>query len=320
MTVAALRYAGFEKAVFIMAGDESDEVRKAFLEYETALKQLEIPCYLLVVGGLNDNNNNDHQRNSNLSIAAMQGVAWAKARELDADELWSLESDILPQAKVLRTMRGVVGLDDWYDVVMCTYPNEGFLGGYGTPRNWIAPNVYEDERELSADVRNLLEKKKEREKKLQKAGQNPTPKDLKEWKELDKLINESKPKGNVFALNAPRWRPRGWLEHAYPGVGLGAVLPTMWVGLGCTYMSKKALSIANFEGYNGDGTQDLYLCWRVWHPSRIQMAVTTHAICSHVKRRRTEKGIKTEILHARHELGGEAHGHLRVDRVPWKGD
>lgn len=324
LTIAALRYAGFDKAVFIMAGDMSKEVSDAFKLYRDALAPLSIECHLLKMPHLVDNSNQEHQQASNIAISRMQGAAWAKARELDADELWSLESDILPQARVLRVMRGVVQMDDWYDVVMCTYPNDGFLGGHGSPHNWIAPNVYDDERKISEEVKKLMEQKKAREDALRKDGKQPTPEDIKQWQVLDRMIKEQPAKGNVFQLNANGWRPRGWFEHAYPGIGLGAVLPTMWVGLGCTYFSRKALSMASFDGYNGGGTQDLYLCWRVFHPGGIRLAVTSHALCSHVKRRAVKvpgkkaPKVETYLLAARHELGGESHGHLRVDRVPFQ--
>jgi hypothetical protein len=317
-TIAALRYAGgYEGAMFIMAGDNSEEVKKHFMLYEDSLKSLGIKCLHLVVEGLSDNRNADHQKSSNISIALMQSAAWAKARELGASELWSLESDILPESNVLRVMRGVVAMDDWYDVVMCTYPNDGFLGGFGTPQNWIAPNVYPEERVVDEKMKARLDARTERQKKLHELKQQPSKKDIDSWKKLDADFNALPAKGNVFALNAQRWRPRGWLEHMYPGIGLGSIMPTFWVGMGCTYMSKKALEIANFEGYNGDGTQDLFLCWRVWHPKSIRMAVSTHAICSHVKRRRNGNKVETYMLHARHELGGEMHGHLRVNKVPF---
>lgn len=319
MVVAALHYAGFDKCVFIMAGDNSLEVRAAFSAYEKTLKGMGVTCERLVVPSLKDNGNNQHQKEGNLSIAAMQSAAWTRARELNADELWSLESDILPQPKVLRVMRGIVALDDWYDVVMCTYPNDAFLGGHGSPQNWILPSVYDDERKLTPAVEKKIAAKKAREKQLTEKKEKPTPKDIKAWEDLKKEIATMPPLGNVFALNARGWRRRGWFESAYPGIGLGAVLPTQWVGLGCTYMSKKALSMANFEGYEGGSTQDLWLSWRVWNANGIRMAVTSHAICSHVKRRRDKTGkVETVLLHARHDVGGESHGHLRVERKPWK--
>ena len=115
-------------------------------------------------------------------------------------------------------------------------------------------------------------------------------------------------------MQAKGWRKRGWMDSAYPAIGRGAILPTDWVGLGCTMLNKKALSLATFEGYELKGTQDLFLCWNRWNPAGIKMCVIPHIVCSHVKRKVGKDGKRTdeiEIHEAYHELGGEFDGHLR---------
>jgi len=106
------------------------------------------------------------------------------------------------------------------------------------------------------------------------------------------------------------------LELAYPGIGRGAILPTDWVGLGCTLMSRAALALANFEGYALKGTQDLFLCWERWHPAGLRLAVVPHILCHHVKRDRN-KPDELIFWRAYHETAGEFIGHPRVRREPF---
>jgi hypothetical protein len=110
------------------------------------------------------------------------------------------------------------------------------------------------------------------------------------------------------------------MEYAYPGIGKGALLPTDWVGLGCTMLSRKALALAHFDGYQGKGTQDLYLGWNYWKPNDIKMCVSTHSICDHIIRGRDgEEQLWDKFTHVRafHEPEGEYKGHLRQDHVPF---
>ena len=111
------------------------------------------------------------------------------------------------------------------------------------------------------------------------------------------------------------------MDFAYPGIGEGAVVPSDWCGLGCTLMSKKALALADFNGYDGGGTQDLFLCWHRWHPAGLRLACVPHVVCDHVKR---EKALvdgqeKDVVSHYRayHEQAPEYRGHLRVRKQPW---
>lgn len=319
LMVAALRYAGVSEAVFVMASDDSKETEAAFKLIKGALSKLKIKSERVVLK-VGDNGNGKHQRESNLNIARLQAAAWNAARLAGADLLWSLEADILPQANTLRVMMDALAFDrGWYGVAFCTYPNAAFLGGRGTPWNWILPSAYEDEREFSPALQQRLKDREARKKELAEKGGQPSDDDLKAWQQLAQEIEAAPTKGNVWRLNGERWRMRGWLESAYPGVGLGAMLPTDWVGLGCTLMSTRAFDLAHFTGYEGGCTQDLWLCWRAWHPAGIRMAVIPHALCSHVKVQRDAGRAKNVIMHARHELGGECHGHLRNETRPWDG-
>ena len=142
-----------------------------------------------------------------------------------------------------------------------------------------------------------------------------------EEKKVMEDIKKSPPKGNVYELNSKKWRKRGWMEYAYPSIGKGAIVPTDWVGLGCTLLSPKALSLAHFDGYLGKGTQDLYLGWHRWKQNKLNMCVTTHSICDHVIRARDKNDSQIWenfiIVNTYHEEEGEYEGHLRQVHTPF---
>jgi hypothetical protein len=333
LVLQAIRYANVppSEVMIIIAGDNSKKVQEAIGHYKQMCDAAKIhKLKHITVHAPVDGKGGDHSKATNKCIARMQEAAWSEARMMGADMVWSLESDILPSPKVLRCMLDAIAFDNgWYDIAMCTYPNSEFLGGRASPHNWILPSVYPDERALTDEVKARMEAKKEREKVLIEAQQQPTEEDIAEWRKLDKDV-EKCPAENVWALNAKGWRKRGWLTSAYPAIGLGAILPTDWVGVGCTLLNKRALDVANFTGYDGGTTQDLFLCNRVWTPASMRMAVITHALCSHVKWRTkfnkanepeldaAGKEIRELVIHyARHEFGGECHGHLRCENRPW---
>lgn len=250
-------------------------------------------------------------------IMTIQGKAFSAARDWGADLFWSVESDILVPPSGLRVLQQVLEFDDgYYDVGMITYPNGMFLGGRGTPQNPICKDVYEDEKRIPASLRARARKaEKERQ-----TIQSPQESKINEWKKIHDEIEACPPVGNVFLLQSKKWRPRGWMDYAYPGIGRGAILPTDWVGLGCTLLSKKALMLATYEGYTLQGTQDLFLCWKKWKPNDIRMCVVPHVLCSHVKRevvdgKRTDKIM---VHFAEHELTGECQGHLRWHPIPYQ--
>jgi hypothetical protein len=166
----------------------------------------------------------------------------------------------------------------------------------------------------------LLKKRNDLDKRiLKESDKEKAEQFIEEIKKLDEEIKTYPPNGNVYELNAKGWKQRGWMDYAYPAIGKGAILPTDWVGMGCTILSEKALAMAHFDGYEGKGTQDLYLGWNRWKPSGLNMCVTTHAICDHVIRQRDGDNQLWEnfkIVNAYHEPEGIHEGHLRQRQSP----
>lgn len=262
-----------------------------------------------------DDSQKAYKDDAQLIIARIQQKAFSFARELNADLFWSIESDVLVPPNALKVLLQALEFDDnYYGIAMVTYPNGQFLGGRGTPQHPIEEDFKQDEREIPSELKKQIKKREERSKELFEKKQKPSESEIKEWEELDKKIKACPPKGNIFELQAKGWKKRGWMDSAYPAIGRGAILPTDWVGLGCTMINKKALSLATFEGYELKGTQDLFLCWNRWHPADIKMCAIPHILCSHVKRKVGEDGKRTdeiEIHEAYHELTGEYAGHIR---------
>lgn len=251
-------------------------------------------------------------------IARGQQELFDQARADGAQMFWSLESDVLVHAKSLRVMLDGLAFDHgYYDISSCTYPSQGgggFLGGRGDPAHPIAECFEEDERQVPAD----LAKAHAALKKEFAALKSPPGQDLqKRAEDLREKLKACPPKGNVFALNARKWRRRGWLDNAYPAIGLGAMLPSDWCGLGCTLLSRRALALADFYGYEGKGTQDLFLCWHRWWPAGCRINVIPHAPCDHVIRAREGETGGPVHCYAYHEVMGEAQGHLRFRPMPW---
>lgn len=291
LVVAALRYAEVNDATYIFVSDQSEEAKESA---EKLTKAIPFAVHHIALE-LGDNATGKHEANSNMVIAVMQHSAMNYARTIDADYFWSVEADILPNGNTLQSLLDTLRFDrGYYDVAMAGYPNSSFLGGYGTPQNQIAPRVYADERETSKDLAARL---KSKDKEVQSKARE----------ELE-TCNE---KGNIFERQSKGWRPRGWLEEAYPGVGRGAMLPTAWFGMGCTLFSRKALGLSNWTGYTGVGTQDLWLGWRCLHSHGLRFAVVPHALCSHLKR----IDGKMTLLYSHHEANGDSAGHLRCSKI-----
>jgi hypothetical protein len=263
---------------------------------------------------ISDDDVKNYKEDAQLLIAQMQGEAFALGRKWSADYFFSAESDVLVQPNTIRVAIDCLRFDNgYYDVAMCSYPSQGggpFLGGRGTQYKHIEEDVHVEERKVPKE---LSDKREELEKKLKEATEEDEAL-FKELRDTDEEIKKCEPLGNVYELNAKRWRKRGWMEYAYPAIGKGAIVPTDWVGLGATILSKKALSLAHFDGYEGKGTQDLYLGWNRWVPAGLKMCVTTHSICDHVVRKRDgEEQLWDDFthIHVFHELEGEYEGHLR---------
>jgi hypothetical protein len=303
---------------FILATDQSDEAKQAIegarheLPEGWRIQAITLP---LDDGGTEGK---DYKEPAQMRIAALQGAAFAAARKIRATALWSVEADNLVPADALRVAEWALQMPEadgsgYYDIAAVTYPNGLFLGGNGTPQNPIAEDFIEKERKLPPRLVRALEVCRERLKdcKDKEIGER-------EGKRLGRLherVKRCPPEGNVFEVTAKHgWRRRGWMDYAYPGIGRGAIVPSDWCGLGCTLMSAKALALAAFEGYDGRGTQDLFLCWHRWNPAGLRIACIPHTAADHVKRDKEGK-----IVHYRayHETEGEYRGHLRVRQQEW---
>ncbi|WP_009964877.1 hypothetical protein [Verrucomicrobium spinosum] len=328
LLVANLKTAGVgaHEVAFLMSGDGSATSRTAFEGVRTALnrwasgaagKECCVPCeYIACAAGEARSAGHGHETGSNLNIARMQDACFARAREIGADYLWSLESDVLPSNNCLRALLSALQFDGgYYSVAMAAYPNEEFLGGHGSPTHWINPNVYDEERMADGELQTRLAAAKEA---LNSAAESEAGERRKVVDELLTELRQCPAKANAYGLNAARWRRRGWLSHAYPGIGLGAMVPTDWVGMGCTLFTADVVNCTNWLGYEGHGTQDLWACWKIWQPRGFRLCVVPHVTCSHAKVRWEDEKPTATLLHAYHEAGGEYHGHLRVQKQPFK--
>ncbi|NBW10691.1 MAG: hypothetical protein EBR82_21965 [Caulobacteraceae bacterium] len=300
--------------ILIASTDQSDECMEKYRKISERLAHTKWAS-VHVASGFDTDRHECYKDDAQLIIAKIQQKAFAKARELGADMFWSIESDVLVPPNALNVLKQALEFDDgYYGIGMITYPNGQFLGGRGTPRNHICEDATEDERELPEDLKKKIEKRKKEMEKLSESKKPPTKEQEQEWAKIQDEIKKCPPKGNIFELQSKGWKKRGWMESAYPAIGRGAILPTDWVGLGCTMLNKKALSLATFEGYELKGTQDLFLCWNRWHPAGIKMCVIPHVLCHHVKRKVGKDEKRTdeiEVHEAYHELDGEYEGHLR---------
>lgn len=256
----------------------------------------------------------NYKESAQLCISQMRSAAFSKARALKVDLCWSLDSDVLPPPNALRCMEQMLAFDGgYYGVATCPYASQGgsgFLFGRGTPQHQICEDVYEDERVIPKDLEKRL--------KSHRAKIDPNGEPSKDWLKIAEKLNEEikqcPPKDNVFALNAEGWRKRGWGEQAFPAIGKGAVVPTDWCGFGCTLLSKKALDLADFIGYEGKGTEDLFVVWRKWFPNGIRIAAIPHVLCHHVIR---NKDKTYTLCYAYHETEGEFVGHIRLKHLPF---
>ncbi|HEX3817961.1 MAG TPA: hypothetical protein VHW03_06715, partial [Chthoniobacterales bacterium] len=74
---------------------------------------------------------------------------------------------------------------------------------------------------------------------------------------------------------------------------------------------------AQFDGYDGSGTEDLYVVWKRWYRAGLRINVIPHAPCDHVIRDPQSKG-GFILCQAHHEQRDpECIGHLRIERRPW---
>jgi hypothetical protein len=291
--------------------DEAVKIAQAMMLENWKIHTIKLP--------FDSEGNKNYDIETQLRIAKMQEVAFHFARsKLNANMLLSVEADVIIPPHALKTLEWVLEMPsknggNLYDIAFGTYPNQLFLGGFGTPQHPISEDFLPEERILKSKLQVCL-------KACNARLNDPDIKDdarTKEEKRLGRLhnwIKRSQPDGNIWQVIAKYgWRRRGWMDFAYPGIGEGCVIPVDWCGLGCTLLSKKALAVSDFLGYEGRGTQDLFLCWNRWHPAGMRIGCSPHVVCHHVKNRDG----KIVLLEAYHETIGECRGHLRVREKEW---
>jgi hypothetical protein len=293
-----------------------------------------------------EENKEKYKQQSQFLIASLQGAAFSFARKIRADQFWSVESDTLVPPDSLKISEWVLKMPQadgspYYDIAACTYPNGLFLGGFGSYQNYINEDFLPEERKLPErfkKIYNICEKKIQKietelkEKFIYKKNENfekdkeilslkdSLDKEVKRFQRLREKIKNYPPDGNIWeVISKYGWRKRGWMDFAYPGIGRGAIVPSDWCGLGCTLLSKKALALADYSGYEGLGTQDLFLCWKRWAPANLKIACIPHIACDHVKHETLSDQNKNPYIHyvAYHETDPNYLGHLRVKYQDW---
>ena len=73
-------------------------------------------------------------------------------------------------------------------------------------------------------------------------------------------------------------------------------------------------------GYDGGGTEDLFVVWRKWYPAKLRINTITHCPCDHVIWEKKKGGDEKTftLIRSFHETEGECVGHLRTAKMPWK--
>ena len=246
-------------------------------------------------------------------IGDMRDAAHALALKLGVSHCWSLDSDVLPPVNALRASFDALAWDGgYYSVAFCPYPNMLWLGGLGEPGRPMAEDFLPHERKLSRRHRLCLEACERR----MKAA--PSDREARRKARLEKRARTKPADGNIWQVIAKYgWRRRGWLDHAYPGIGLGVMVPSTWCGFGCTLMSREALTLADFSGYAGQGTEDVFVIAHRWQPAELRIALLPHCPCDHLHMERRGGEDHINYLRAYHEPAGECRGHLRIESRPW---
>jgi hypothetical protein len=310
---------GADKGVVVIVGDTSPELRAVHDLYGSILP--EGWSAKLINRREYVENGESYKVPAQILIANMRTEAFARARQLGADYCWSLDSDVLPPANALRCSMNSLQFDDgYYSVATCPYPNAAFLGGFGTKHNPISEDFLPHERKLPDELKAEFEANEAELKALVAKKEEPTQEMRDRWKVTNEKIKACPPDGTIWQVIAKHgWRRRGWLDNAYPAIGRGSMVPSDWCGFGCTLLNREALALATFDGYNGAGTEDLFICWHRWAPAGIRINVITHCPCDHVIWDGKKNGDAGKFTHhqAYHETDGEYAGHLRVRQAPW---
>lgn len=297
--------AKFDEFKIILIGDSHLE------SYTELLKSFFGNNFTLVVKEWREHKN--YAKEAQLVIAEMRSAAFLKAIEENSDWCWSIDSDVIPPDNALLCSLQMLEFDNgYYSIACCPYPSQGggpFLTGFGTPTRQILSNFEMEELEVPKEKLAEMES-------LEKQIKTKPSQELFEKKsELIKDIEKNCPPkfhGNIWKIIAKfGWKKRGWFDYAYPAIGLGSVVPTDWCGFGCTLMDKKSLLAANFNGYEGKGTEDLYIIWNRWYPRGYRLCSIPHCPCDHIIRKKDGDKFKIIHVHSYHEQKPEYFGHLR---------
>lgn len=310
----ALRYAGIDDPFIILITDMSEGMNEVANLYKVLLPNSDVK--VLHIPELNEAEN--YKTPAQLLIAKMRTIAFNQARRLDVDFCLSLDSDVLPAINGVQTCLDMLSFDKgYYNVACMMYTSQGggpWLCGRGTSTEHILPDFYDDERlipkrylDFNKKYQDLFSKSKDK-MEAQKIFNKLS------W--VKKRFAKYAPKMNIFQANAKKWRKRGWFDNAYPAIGKGSCVPSDWCGFGATMMTRKALANANFDGYQGQGTEDLYVIYTKWKPNDIKIVAIPHSVCDHIVR---DRKVKNNYIHVfgYHEESGECEGHLRQRWIPY---
>lgn len=268
-----------------------------------------------------------------LMISKMRTIATKRLLVEGCDRILSMDSDVIPKHNSIRCMLDTLKFDNgYYGVAQCPYPSQGggsFLGGRGTPEKPIAADFSEEERNIPKELKEKrkkavsdLKKFVEELQKKQTPKNQKTDKQIKSKQEklakLEREISSCPPKMNVFSANGKKWKKRGWFDYAYPAIGKGSVVPVDWVGFGCTMMTRETAAMCDFSGYDGSGTEDLFIIWNRWYQNDVKIANISHCPSDHIVRDRNNNKKYIHII-TYHEHSGECEGHLRQKNKPWYG-
>lgn len=314
------------EAHVILSGDDSAELKAIVAEYSglmpagwTIHHVRSVPCDATAEephkqhGAKPDAKaDEERKRMAFRRIADMREAAHACALKLGADYVWSLDSDVLPPPNALRASFDALRFDGgYYAVAFCPYPNLLWLGGLGEPGRPMGEDFLPHERRLPARLRRCWEACEAR---LKAA---PTAKEHQRRTRLERRAKQCPPDGNIWEVIAKYgWRRRGWLDYTYPGIGLGAMVPSDWCGFGCTLMNRAALIRADFSSFRGHGTEDIFVIAHRWQPADLRIALLPHCPCDHVYMERKQGETRRTYLRAYHEPAGEFRGHLRIESIP----
>lgn len=327
---AACLYAKIKKPTIVIVCSDDDYFDEVEEEYRGLFNEIEL--FILKNDNFYDcDKRKNYKKPIQLMIAQMRTIATQKLLSAGCDRILSMDSDVLPKHNSIQCMLDILNFDhNYYDVAQCPYPSQGggsFLGGRGEKSRQILPDFTEEEREIPKKLiakRDKKEKEKiaiideinEKQKPFCRKTQDKIDKLSRKIISLTKKMESFPPKGNVFELNGKTWKKRGWFDFAYPAIGKGSVVPVDWVGFGCTMMSKKAAALCDFTGYDGSGTEDLYIIWNRWYQNSINIANIPHCPSDHIVR---DRGDSNKYIHVftYHEESGDHQWHLRQKNLPW---